>query len=305
MPCRPCKLALCLACWLGVSWGSLSSDWTQWRGPNRDGVLPSFAQPSVWPETLKPIWKVTIGVGHSSPVVAGGRVYVHSRQQEEEVVSCLDLSSGNLLWKQSYSVPYTMNPAASGHGKGPKSTPVVSEGRLYTLGITGILSCFQTQTGKLLWRREFSKQFRETSPLFGTSASPLIDRDHRLVIVNVGGHDQGAITAFDEQTGEIKWSFHGDGPGQASPIIADIGDVRQVVTLTQNNLVGVDVSNGKLLWSVPFTTEYDQNVVTPLLYQQTVIYSGIFKDTTAIKLVQNGSTWSAVKVWTNSAVSMY
>jgi outer membrane protein assembly factor BamB len=264
----------------------LAQDWPQWRGPNRDGVLTSFSEPRVWPEKLKPIWKATVGAGHSSPIVAAGRIYLHSRQDEEEIVSCLDLITGRLVWKDSYLVPYIMNPAATGHGKGPKSTPVVSDGRLYTFGITGVLSCFDIKTGRLNWRKEFSKEFKETSPLFGASMSPLIDGG--LVIVNIGGHDQGALSAFNALTGDLKWSCKGDGPGQASPIIADLGGVRQVVTQTQNHLIGVDVSNGKLLWSVPFTTEYDQNIVTPLLYGQTLICSGVFKDTVAIKIMNKG-----------------
>ena len=299
------KLALLLVFVVGgmVLQTSPAQDWPQWRGPHRDGVLTGFSEPRVWPEKLKPLWKVVVGVGHSSPVVAGGRVYLHSRQEEQEIVSCLDLSSGRLIWKDSYPVPYTMNPAATGHGKGPKSTPVVSEGRLYAFGITGVLSCFDTNTGRLIWRKEFSKEFKETSPLFGVSMSPLVDGG--LVIVNVGGHDQGALSAFDALTGGLKWSCKGDGPGQASPIIADFGGVRQVVTQTQNHLIGVDVSNGKLLWSIPFTTEYDQNIVTPVVHGQTLIYSGVFQDTAAIKVINKGNVWTTEKVWTNPAVSMY
>lgn len=301
---KPWRLALFVTFLAGATQQiSQAQDWPQWRGPNRDGVLAGFSEPKIWPEKLKPIWKITVGAGHSSPVVAGGRIYLHSRQEEEEVVSCLDLRNGKRIWKESYSVPYTMNPAAVEHGKGPKSTPVVSEGRLYTLGITGILSCFDMKAGKLLWRKEFSKEFKETSPLFGASMSPLVDRG--LLIVNIGGHNQGALTAFDAQTGEVKWTCKGDGPGHASPITVDLGGTRQVVTQTQNHLVGVDVSNGKLLWSIPFTTEYDQNVVTPLLYQQTLIYSGVFKETAAIKVIKKEDGWATEKVWANSGVSMY
>jgi outer membrane protein assembly factor BamB len=282
---------------------SPAQDWPQWRGPNRDGVLAGFSEPKVWPEKLKPVWKVSVGGGHSSPVVAGERVFLHSRQGEEEVLSCLALNNGKLIWKQSYSVPYSMSPDAAQHGKGPKSTPIISDGKLYTFGITGVLSCFDVKTGKLFWRKEFSKEFKETSPLFGSSMSPLIDRG--LLIVNIGGHDQGALTAFDALTGEVKWACKGDGPGQASPIMVDFGGVRQVVTQTQNHLVGVDAANGRLLWSIPFTTEYDQNIVTPLVYQQTLIYSGVFKETAAIKVVKKGDGWATEKAWANPGISMY
>src|SRR5438034_11825632 len=103
--------------------------------------------------------------------------------------------------------------------------------------------------------------------------SPVVEAG--LLIAHVGGQDQGALTAFNAETGETKWNWKGDGPGHASPIVADLGGTRQVVTLTQSFLVGVDVANGKLLWSLPFKTEYDQNIVTPLLYHQMLIYSGV------------------------------
>jgi outer membrane protein assembly factor BamB len=280
-----------------------SREWPQWRGPNRDGVVASFSEPKVWPEKLKPIWKMSIGTGHSSPVVAGGRTYIHTRQDEREVVSSLDLTTGKLLWQESYPAPYTMNPAAVSHGKGPKSTPILSNGKLYTLGISGILSCFKSDTGKLLWRKEFSREFRETAPLFGTSMSPAAEDG--LVIAHVGGHDQGALEAFNTETGEVKWSWKGDGPGHSSPITVELGGTRQIVTQTQKYLVGVSASNGELLWSIPFKTDYDQNIVTPLLYQQTLIFSGLSKGTMAIKVIKKGNVWSTEKVWENPGVSMY
>ncbi|PYT08433.1 MAG: hypothetical protein DMF60_04770, partial [Acidobacteria bacterium] len=194
-----------------------AQDWPQWRGPNRDGLTASFTAPKVWPDKLRTIWKVPVGLGHSSPVVVGRRVYLPSRQDENEIASCFDLDTGKLLWHDSYPTPYMMNPAAMSHGKGPKSTPVVYNDKLYTFGISGILSCYDTATGKVKWRKEFSKQFKATSPLFGAATSPIVQNG--LVIVHVGGHDSGALTAFNAETGDVKWSWAGDGPGYASPIV--------------------------------------------------------------------------------------
>ena len=281
----------------------LAQDWPQWRGPTRDGVAISFTAPSVWPEKLKTIWKVPVGIGHSSPVVVGRRVYLHSRVEENEVAACFDLDTGKQLWRDSYPTPYTMNPAAASHGKGPKSTPVVHEGKLYTLGITGILSCYDAATGKLRWRREFSKTTKSTSPLFGTAMSPIIDRG--LVIVHIGGHDSGVLTAFDANTGDQRWSWSGDGPGYASPIVAELGGVRQIVTQTQKYIVGVRAGGGGLLWEIPFETEYVQNIVTPAMYKQTLIFSGLDKGVFAINVVVRGSRWVAEQIWQNPDVSMY
>ncbi|PYT18657.1 MAG: hypothetical protein DMG59_03500, partial [Acidobacteria bacterium] len=163
----------------------IAADWTGWRGPHRDGVL--VAEPKNWPEKLNLKWKVTVGEGHSSPILAAGSIYVFARQDGQETVLSIDPSNGAVRWRQQYPAPYQMNPAASAHGEGPKATPLYANGRLYTLGISGILSSFDAETGKLRWRKEFSRQFKSTSPMFGTAMSPLVDG--ALLIAHVGGHD--------------------------------------------------------------------------------------------------------------------
>jgi outer membrane protein assembly factor BamB len=281
----------------------LAQDWTQWRGGNRDGRISSFNAPKVWPEQLKMKWKIDVGFGHSSPLVVGKKVFLQSRQGEQEVASCFDLETGKLLWKEGYAAPYQMNPAALGHGKGPKSTPVIADGRLYTLGITGTLSCYNTADGKVLWRKEFSKQFKDTAPHFGTSMSPVVDRG--LVIAHVGGHDSGALLAFDAVTGAEKWSWKNDGPGYASPIVVELAGTRQVVTQSQQNIIGVNLANGELLWQIPFTTEYVQNIVTPILYKDMLIFSGLDKGTFAVRLAKSDGKLKPETVWANKEVSMY
>ena len=115
-------------------------DWPQWRGPERDGRAPGFQAPAAWPDSLRREWRTEVGEGHAGPVVVGDRVYVHARLDDLETLSCLSLASGEVLWRQTNPAPYEMHPAARGHGKGPKSTPAVAGGRVFTLGITGILS---------------------------------------------------------------------------------------------------------------------------------------------------------------------
>ncbi len=190
-------LSTCLA--------AVADDWPQWRGPNRDGQVSGATIPSVWPKTLKQEWKINVGVGHSSPVLSNGKIYVFARQGEAEVLLCLDQATGKEIWRASKAVAYNMHPAAQGHGKGPKSTPVVSNGTVCTFGISGVLSCYDARTGKQKWQREFSKQYPNTSPLYGTAMSPLIDGDR--LIAHIGGHDRGALTAFDLETGAVKLSL--------------------------------------------------------------------------------------------------
>jgi outer membrane protein assembly factor BamB len=280
-----------------------SEDWPQWRGPMRDGSRPSFHEPKVWPEKLYKKWTIPIGQGHSSPIFADGRIYVLSRQQDKEVISAILPEDGKILWSQSYAAPYKMNEAAVKHGEGPKSTPVFADGSVYTLGISGILSCLNAVTGEVRWRKEFSKEFRQTSPIFGTAMSPLVDNG--LLIAHVGGNDDGALTAFDTETGDVKWAWKGDGPGYSSPVIAAPGGVRQVVTQTQQNIVGVDEASGELLWQIPFSTPYVQNIVTPIFFRSTLIYSGLSKGITGATVTKSRGQWSNMEMWSNQEVSMY
>ena len=117
------------------------------------------------------------GSGRRRPRVAhrrSGRVFLFSRMGEQEAVSARDLATGKEIWRAAYDAPYQMNPAATSHGKGPKSTPVHDRGRLFTFGISGILSAWQAQDGRLLWRRDFKKEFPSTSPDFGVAMSPIV-----------------------------------------------------------------------------------------------------------------------------------
>jgi outer membrane protein assembly factor BamB len=280
-----------------------SADWPQWRGPQRDGSIPALAEPKSWPEKLRPGWKIQVGEGHSSPILAAGRIFVFTRQRDREVASAIDPPGGTVLWQQSYPAPYNVNPAAARHGAGPKSTPAFDTGRLYTFGISGILTCRDAGTGAIRWQKEFSKRFPETSPLFGTAMSPLVAGG--LVIIHSGGHDHGALTAFDAESGSLKWQWDGDGPGYASPVVANFGGTRQVVTETQSNIVGVSLTDGRLLWRIPFTTEYVQNIPTPLVLGDRIIVSGLSKGVMAVKPELKDGRWSVETIWRNPSFSMY
>jgi hypothetical protein len=219
--------------------GSLGAqDWTQWRGPNRDGVAP-FTEPKTWPEKLTTKWKVTIGEGYASPLFADGRILEFARQGDDEVAMGVDPGSGKILWRQSYPAPYTPVDAAMRHGKGPKSTPLIYQGRLYTFGSSGVLSSFDAATGKLEWRKEYTKDFKATWPMFGTSMSPVAADG--VVVVLVGTNDDGAVIAYDAKSGAQKWIWKGDGPAYASPVIVEIDGVKQVVTLTQKYALGLSI----------------------------------------------------------------
>jgi outer membrane protein assembly factor BamB len=276
-------------------------DWPQWRGPARDGHAAAPA--SAWPKTLKQEWQVNVGVGHSTPVVVDGKIFVFARQDEQEVLRCLDAVTGKELWRSSQPIAYTMNEAATGHGKGPKSTPVVSNGNIFTLGISGVLSCHETSTGRLKWRKEFAKQYPQTSPLYGAAMSPIVDGN--LLIAHVGGHDKGALTAFETESGAVKWANDFDGPAYASPIIVSLAGVRQLVTFTQKNVVGVELATGKLLWNLPAKSTYDTNSVTVVSYKDMLIIAKEEQGLTAIRLEKQGDKIVPQEVWNNKGNMLY
>ena len=296
-----------LVCWLLLlSWGSIQStnrDWNEWRGPNRDGVVRGFTAPAPWPDRPKQVWKVNAGIGHSSPVVSGNRVFLFSRIGEQEAMTAYDAATGKQIWRQPYDAPYAVNPAATSHGKGPKSTPVVAGGRVFSLGISGILSAFDAARGKVLWRQDFRKEFPSTAPEFGAAMSPIVDGGR--VIVHAGGAGAGAIIAFDSATGARKWTWKGDGPAYASPIIATFAGTRHLITQTQSNLVALDPADGRELWRLPFTTDFDQNIVTPVVANGLLVYAGLSKPTVAVRPVQEGGAWKLQEVWRNADIPMY
>ena len=276
---------------------TLAADWPGWRGANQAARISD--EPKTFPEKLTQKWRIEIGVGHSSPILAAGSIYAFARQNEQETVYSIDPATGKIRWQQQYAAPYKMNGAAAPHGPGPKSTPLFAAGRLYTFGISGVLSAFDAETGKPLWRHEASKNQADSAPVFGTATSPILDRN--LLIVHTGGEKSGAITAFDPATGVVKWSWDGDSPGYATPVVANFNGTRQVITQSRQNIVSIDAANGKLLWKIPYTTAYEQNIVTPVLYKDTAIFSGLDNGVFAVKVTDSGTK----TVWKTKDASMY
>jgi outer membrane protein assembly factor BamB len=281
-----------------------AQEWTQWRGPARDGSVSGKNVPSKWPESFQQSWRVEIGEGYSSPVVAGGRVFVHGRRDPDEIVAGINLADGKIVWQQKYQADFKKNQYAVQMAKGPNSTPLVIGNRLFTLGVTGVLNAWDTATGRLLWTRDFSKAI-DTSKLFcGTAASPLAV-DGR-VVVQVGSDIHGGqILALNPATGATEWEWRGPGPGYASPVVIEIGGARHLVTMTEGSIVGVDAKNGKELWSVPFPDEWHENITTPLWTGAHLVVSGTRAGTHAYSLTHSGGKWQATQVWKNPDVAMY
>jgi outer membrane protein assembly factor BamB len=276
-----------------------AQDWPQWRGPNRDGAVSSFREPSTWPDSLKQQWRIEVGLGYATPLLVGDRLFVFTRQGENEVMMAIEAASGKVIWRTSYAAPFSMNSATSRHGAGPKSTPTFANGRVFSLGMTNIVTAFDAATGKQLWQKPATK----AQPMYHTAMSPIVDRD--VMFVHVGGPGDAALTAFDVANGNVRWTWTGDSPAYGSPIVVDLAGTRQLVTFTHQSLIGVAVATGELLWRRPFKTPSDTTSQTPILFGDTIIQNGRDNGVTAFRVSRRNGAWATDDVWQTKDVSLY
>jgi hypothetical protein len=260
-------------------------DYPQWRGQARDGAAAGFIEPGAWPQALKRLWKVDVGEGYATPLVIGDVVYVFTRRDEQEVVTALDAATGRQRWQSQYPVPYTPSQPTKVHGAGPKATPLFLDGKLFTQGISGIVSAFDAANGKRLW------QTREPAehPFYSAASSPA--GEHGLMLVHPGNYE--ALTAYDVNDGMVKWTA-GDGGFFMSPLIATLEGTRQVVTVTQSGVIGVAIPDGRLLWRFPWSGGGNGGSM-PVLDGQTIIVAG--GGVTAIRPSYRGGAWTVQTLW--------
>ncbi len=281
-----------------------AQEWAGWRGPGRDGIVPAAQAPGTWPDAFAHAWQVEVGEGYSSPVVAGGRVFIHSRRADAELVTALDLASGARLWQQDYPARFVQNTIAPAELRGPFATPAVDAGRVFTLDGGGVLSSWDAASGTLLWRHDYSPSVRVTDLFCGTAASPLVAGG--VLFVHIGSDPAGGrVRALDPATGDEIWSWSGVGPGYASPIVIEVEGQRQLVTLTESSIIGLDAASGVLLWSVPFTDEWHENITTPVWTGAHLVVSGPRQGTHAFTIRRRDDGWHAAPAWSNIGVTMY
>ena len=249
--------------------------------------------PAAWPRALTRRWKVDVGEGYATPLVVGDRVYVFTRVAGKETMRALEATTGAERWVSSYAAPYSPGQPAAAHGAGPKATPLYYEGKLFTLGISGIVTAFDAATGRIVWQTPPPAE----PPFFGAAASPL--GESGLVIVHPGNY--GPLTAFDSGTGAVKWTAGGDG-FFASPIAVTLGGVRQIVSATMDSVIGVAL-DGRVLWRYPW--EGGGGSTTPVVNGDAIIVSALDKGMTAMKPILRDGAWTVETVWKTAAVSMY
>ncbi len=281
-----CVIVLCASC-------VLAADWPQWRGPNRDGKVNDFTAPAKWPSQLTEKWRTTVGSGDATPALVGDKLYVFTRQGAEEVTLCLNAGDGKEIWRDKYEAQAVTG--APARHPGPRSSPAVADGKVVTLGVGGVLSCLNAADGKVVWRKD---PFPKVVPQFFTATSPIVVDG--MAISQLGGKGNGAIIAYDLTTGNEKWKWAVEGPEYASPVVMTVDGTKQIVTLTENSIVGVGAADGKLLWQLPFVPQrMAYNAATPIVDGQTVIYTGSGRGAKAVKVEKQGDAFAAKELWSN------
>ena len=276
-----------------------ADDWPQWLGPKRDGVWRESGIIEKFREAGPKIrWRVPIGAGYSGPAVAQGRVFVTDRKMKPGVkgqadpfdrgrlegterIVCLNNDDGKVLWSHEYDCPYTISYAA-----GPRATPVVDGGKVYTLGAEGNLFCLDVETGKEVWSLDLNEKYSIPTPLWGFSAHPLIDGNKLICLV--GGKGTTAV-AFDKNTGRELWrALSAKEPGYAPPMIYNIQGKRQVLVWHPESINSLNPDTGELNWTQPFSVQNALSVSTPRLWNGDHLFLTAFYNGSRLYKFENG-----------------
>jgi outer membrane protein assembly factor BamB len=271
-----------------------AQDWPQWRGAGRDGKAAGFTAPAKWPGALVQKWSVKVGTGDATPVLVGDKLYVFTREGNQEVVRCLALADGKEAWKYAYDAQPVSGPGGS--HPGPRSSPAVAAGKVVTMGVAGVVACVDAASGKELWRRD---EMPKVVPQFFAAVSPIIVDGAAAAFV--GGKGNGALIAFDLATGAQKWKWAGDAPPYGSPVLATIEGVAQLVVIGEKTLTALAVADGKVLWQADASVQgRASNAATPIVDGATVYLTGQGRGIKALKIEKQGEAFATKEVWTNA-----
>ncbi|MDD4870564.1 MAG: PQQ-like beta-propeller repeat protein [Kiritimatiellae bacterium] len=270
----------------GIGSSVYADDWPQWRGPMRDGIWREQGIIDRFPAGGPPVrWRAPIGPGYSGPAVAGGRVFIldrvpsdpnteikvawnmRNKSTDQERVICLEETTGKVLWTHVYPCDYSC-----AYGIGPRSTPTVQDGRVYTLGAMGDFYCLDAITGRVVWQKQFVKDLGAEVPLYGFVGQSLVEGDKLITLV--GGKGQ-TVMAFDRRTGKEIWkSVTASEPGFCPPMIFTLAGQRQLVVWHADGLSGIEPESGRELWTIPVPNRVGMAIATPAVEGNRLAISG-------------------------------
>lgn len=271
--------------------------WPGFRGPRRDGVSQDSAAKLPWPESgPKLVWEQPIGGGHGSFAVAAGRAYTLEQRGGEEVVAAYDVEDGTELWTHRYAAHFKPNTIGT---SGPRTTPAVSDGRVYSLGAAGDLVCLDAATGDRLWHRDILADAGAENLTWGMAGSPLVDGGRVYVIPGGPG---ASVVAYDAATGEEVWRAGDAKAGYASPTIAELGGMRQLLAFGGVELTAYAPEDGRVLWSHAWETDFDVNASQPIVVdgEHVLVSSEYGKGAALLRIKDSGAGYEVETVWKNN-----
>lgn len=272
-----------------------SAPWPSFYGPRMDGTYDETPILTEWPSSgLQQLWRRPVGGGYASMTVAQDLIFTIEQRRDQETVAAYELKTGRERWTNAWKAFFQ----ESMGGDGPRATPVYSEGRVYALGATGEFRCLDAVSGRMLWRRNILEDAGAENLSWGMAASPLIVDS--LAIVMPGK----SVTAYDKTTGERRWVSLGDTAAYTAPMIATLAGVRQVLAVTADRAAGLNVSDGKLLWSFPWKTDYDVNSALPVIVDANrfLLSAGYGHGASLVEVVSSGGAMSARELWHNNSL---
>jgi len=288
-------MAVCVVVSTLAAWPLPAVDWPGFLGPNANGISPERGINKDWTQTPpKELWRIEMhDQGYAGPSVAEGRMFIIDHRGSDDIVRAIDVANGKDVWTFTYQDSDQFNFGFS------RATPLVQEGRVYTVSMLGLVHCLDAQTGARLWFRHTIKDFGGKRPQYFVSASPVIDGDR--LIVYPGAAD-ACVAALDKNTGETIWKGGGsDAPAYATPVVATLAGRKQYVVLTSKTLLGLDAASGGTLWTFPYEAIRGTNVSTPVPVEENRVFvtSLHMKGCTMVEVSADG----ARAVWTNENIN--
>lgn len=265
---------------------------TGWRGDNGNGLVENFNNPDDWPGELNKNWQIKVGEGDGSPVLLNEKLFVFVKADNAETVICIDAADGKELWRTAVNPSPLIEGPAAGH-PGPRSTPYVTNDKIYTLGAGGIFACTNAKTKEVIWKNEAYKEV----PRFFTSCSPLVVDN--ICVVQLGSAEKGVVVAFNADNGKEIWKLEGVPCTYSSPSLMKTYD-GVILVQSETDLLGVSVK-GEIIWKIATPVERrSYNAPSPLYSGETVIIAGQGSGTKAYNIKKSGALWESNELWTNS-----
>ncbi|MGY8771510.1 MAG: PQQ-binding-like beta-propeller repeat protein [Pirellulales bacterium] len=279
-----------------------SSQWTQWRGPNRDAWVEGSTLPKDLSEdSLKTTWSVELGPSYSGPIVSDDRVFVtETVNKKVEQVSSLDRTTGEIIWQTEWEGSLSVPFFANSNGSWIRATPALDGSRLYVAGIRDLLVCLDASSGDVLWKFDFVKELEASLPSFGSVSSPLVIGEH--VYVQAGG----GFCKIDKKSGKLIWRVLDDGGGMfgsafSSPYFTELEGVPQILVQTRTALNGVNPEDGKVLWEQEVPAFRGMNILTPTVVGNSIFTSSYGGRSYLFTVKKQAEDWSVEETWTNKA----